>query len=72
MATHVNFNHVNKKEARRKVLSLNEKLSEVQLLRLRANYHTSPLFYLGTEILRTYARKTPEINPYTEYLCVIK
>ena len=33
--THANFNHVNKIEARQKVLS-NEKLSEVQLLRLRA------------------------------------
>ena len=37
--TQVNFNHVNKIEARQKVLSLNEKLSEVQLLRLRATFH---------------------------------
>ena len=44
LATHVNFNHLNKIEARYKVLSLNEKLSEVQLLRLpiRATF----LFYL--------------------------
>ena len=48
------------------MLSLNEKLSEVQLLRLRAGFHALPLFYLRTEILRTYARKNYvilEINP---------
>ena len=28
------------------MLSLNEKLSEVQLLRLRATFHALPLFYL--------------------------
>ena len=36
------------------MLSLNEKLSEVQLLRLRATFHALPLFYLRTKILRTY------------------
>ena len=39
------------------MLSLNEKLSEVQLLRLRATFHALPLFYLQTYILGTYARK---------------
>ena len=33
------------------------KLSEVQLLRLRATSHTLPLLYLRTKILRTYASK---------------
>ena len=45
MLTHVNFNHVNKVEARYKVLRLNAKLSEVLLLRLRATFHTLPLFF---------------------------
>ena len=48
------------------MLRLNVKLSEVLLLRLRATFHTLPLFYLRTEILRTYAREnyaTVEINP---------
>ena len=45
---HVNFNHVNKIEAGYKVLRLNVKLSEVLLLRLRATFHTLPLFYLRT------------------------
>ena len=57
VSTHVNFNHVNKVEARYKALSLNVKLSEVQLLRLRATFHTLPLPYLLTQIIRTYARK---------------
>ena len=35
-------------EAREKVLSLNEKLSKVQLLRLRAAFHAMPLFHLQT------------------------
>ena len=48
LATHVNFNHVNKIEARYKVLRLNVKLSEVLLLRLRAIFHTLPLFYYAT------------------------
>ena len=51
LAMHVNvrnFNHVNKTEARQKVLSLNEKLSDVQLLRLRATFHAFNLFYLRT------------------------
>ena len=47
--THVNSNHVNKIEARYKVLRLNVKLSEVLLLRLRATFHTLPLFYLLTK-----------------------
>ena len=46
--TQVNFHHVNKIEARYKVLRLNVKLSEVLLLRLRATFHTLPLFYLQT------------------------
>ena len=46
--TPLNFNHVNKLEARYKVLRLNAKLSEVLLLRLRATFHTLPLFYLRT------------------------
>ena len=49
--THVNFNHVYKVEARykvSKVLRLNVKLSEFLLLRLRATFHTLPLFYLRT------------------------
>ena len=48
-------------------MSLNEKLSEVILLRLRASLQALPLFYLRTYILRTYAPKnyaTLEINPY--------
>ena len=42
------------------------KLKEVLLLRLRATFDTLLLFYLRTQILRTYARKnyaTVEINP---------
>ena len=46
--THVNFNHVNKIEARYKVLRLNVKMSEVLLLRLRATFHILPLLYLQT------------------------
>ena len=51
LATHLNalnFNHVNKIEARYKVLRLNMKLREVLLLRLCATFHTLPLFYLPT------------------------
>ena len=51
LAMHINahyFNHVNKIEARYKVLRLNMKLSKVLLLRLRATFHTLPLFYLRT------------------------
>ena len=47
-------------------MSLNEKLSEVQLWRLRATFHALPLFYFLTVILRTYARKNYaalEIHP---------
>ena len=40
-----NYNHVNKKDARYKVLSLSVKLNEVQLLTLRATFHALPLFY---------------------------
>ena len=36
---------------------LNAKLSEVLLLRLRATFHTLPLFYLRIYIFRTHARK---------------
>ena len=46
--TQVNFNHVNKIEARYKLLRLNMKLSEILLLRLRATFQTLPLFYLRT------------------------
>ena len=46
--TLVNFHHVNKIKARYKVLRLNVKLSEVQLLRLRATVHALPLPYLPT------------------------
>ena len=48
------------------MLRLNEKLSEVQLLRLRASFHALPLSYLQTQSLHTYARKncaTFQINP---------
>ena len=51
LATHVNalnFNHINKIEARYKVLRLKMKLSKVLLLCLRATFHTLPLFYLRT------------------------
>ena len=51
LATHVNalnFNHINKIEARYKVLRSNMRLGEVLLLRLRATFHTLPLFYLQT------------------------
>ena len=41
--THVDFNHVNKIEAKYKVLKLNGKLNEVLLLRLRATFHSLPL-----------------------------
>ena len=58
--------HINKLEARNKVLRLNVKMSEVLLLRLRATFQTLPLYdYFWTLILRTYARKkyaTVEIN----------
>ena len=40
--TQVNFNHVNKIEARCKLFRLNVKLSEILLLRLRATFHTLP------------------------------
>ena len=46
--THVTFNHVNKIEARYKVLRLNVKLNEVLLLRLRAAFDTLPVFHLLT------------------------
>ena len=55
--THVNFNHVNKIQARYKVLRLNVKLSEVLLLRLRATFYTLPLFYLLTKFTHVGARK---------------
>ena len=42
--THVNFNHLNKIEAKYKVLKLNGKLNEVLLLRLRATFHSLPLY----------------------------
>ena len=51
LAMHVNarnFNHVNKIEARYKLLRLKVKLSEILLLRLRVTFHTLPLFYLRT------------------------
>ena len=41
------------------MLSLNEKLGEVQLLRIPATFHALPLFYLPTQILRRYAGKNP-------------
>ena len=44
----VKFNHVNKIEARYKVLRLNERLSEVHLLRLFAAFRELPLLYLRT------------------------
>ena len=53
------------------MLRLNVKLREVLLLRLRATFHTMPLFYLRTLFLRTYARKnyvTVEINSNAGYL----
>ena len=46
--TQVNFNHVNKIEARCKLFRLNVKLSEILLLCLRASFHTLPVFYLRT------------------------
>ena len=45
---HINCNHINKLEARYKVLRINMKLSEVLLLSLRATFHTEPLVYLQT------------------------
>ena len=42
MLMHINCNHINKIEARYKVLS------EVLLLSLRATFHTEPLVYLQT------------------------
>ena len=42
------------------------RVTEVQLLRLRAAFHALPLFYLRMEILRAFARKnyaTLEISP---------
>ena len=47
MLTHVNFNHVNKIEARYKALRLNMKLREALLLRFRATFHPLPLFYFA-------------------------
>ena len=52
----VNFNHVNKIEARYKLLRLNVKLSEILLLRLRATFHTLPLFFCE----RKFYARTPE------------
>ena len=45
--TNVNLNYVNRREAKYKVLSINVKLSEVQILRLRATFHALPLFYFA-------------------------
>ena len=44
----INFNHINKIEARYKVLKISVKLSEVLLLSLFATFHTEPLVYLQT------------------------
>ena len=69
--THENFNHVNQIEVRHKVLRLNVKLSEFLLFRLhiivRAAFHTLPLFYLRTQILRSYARNN-YVTVDTSYL----
>ena len=43
--TQVNFNHVNKIEARCKLLRLNVKLSEILLLRLRATFFIHCLYF---------------------------
>ena len=43
---HVNFTRVNRIEAIQDIKCLNVKLREVQLLPLRATFHTLPLFYL--------------------------
>ena len=52
------------------MINLNEKLSEVQHLRLRATFHALPLFYFRSSILRKYAREnyaTLEINTKREF-----
>ena len=62
--THVNFNHVNKMEAGYKVSRLNVKLSEVLLFRLRAAFHTLPLFYLRNSFIdQTSSVKMVEYQP---------
>ena len=64
--THVNFNHVNQIEVRHQVL--NVKLSEFYAyIIVRAAFHTWPLFYLRTQILRTCARKN-YVTVDTSYL----
>ena len=50
------------------MLSLNEKLSEVQFLGLRATFHALPLFYLRTYILRTYAVRDTGNQPLVQYV----
>ena len=46
--THVNFTRVNEIEATYEVFLLNVKYSKIQLLVLRAIFHTLFLFYLRT------------------------
>ena len=64
LATHVNFNHLNKIEARYKVLSLNKKLSEVQLLRLRATLRALPIIFASVNFTHVRNYATLEINSY--------
>ena len=62
--THVNFNRVNKIEARHKVLRLNVKLSEVLFFTLTCSLsYVASIFFANVNftLLRT---KTVEINPY--------
>ena len=48
MLMRINFNHVNKIEARYKVLRINVKLSDILHLHLCATFHSLPRVYLQT------------------------
>ena len=60
--THENFNHVNKVEARYKVLRLNVKLSEVLFLCSHATFHTLPLSFLFANGNFTHVKITRQLK----------
>ena len=72
--THVNFNHVNQIEVRHSI-EIKRQIKRVSTyfeayIIVRAAFHTLPLFYLRTQVLRTCARKNYVTvdTSYLEYL----
>ena len=65
----MNFNHVNKVEARYKVLRLNVKLSEVLLLRVSVTFHTDCLYFICERkfYARTHVRITQQWKSTLRY-----